>query len=178
MLLRKAGIVALHATTSINALHYIFQASGDNLTRKLAILQAAGWLAIFRQDIGNAPKLDLAALNPIGTESKSEEALADIFRTIGQSREQAAAKTLGYLEAGGANEAIFAAGRRLIFQKGRDSHDYKFAAAAWEESILASDVKSRKLLTASAMGHFPSSTAADSPLMVRAREAVAGVLGK
>ena len=155
-----------------NALHYIFGASGDDLTRKLSILQAAAWVAMFRDSIGDAPKLDLPGMNPVATETKPDEALADIFATVGKDRQQAAAKALGFLDSGGPAEAIFAAGRRLIFRKGRDSHDYKFAAAAWEESILASDPKARRLLAASAMGHFPSSTDRDSPLMVKARDAI------
>ena len=41
-------IVALHATTSTNALHYIFTASGDDTTRRLALLQAVGWQPMYR----------------------------------------------------------------------------------------------------------------------------------
>ena len=63
----------------------------------------------------------------------------------------------------------------MIFHKGRDSHDYKYGAAAWEECLLASDPRWKPLLTAATMGHFPSSTAKDSPLMDRARAAVQSV---
>ncbi len=45
-------------------------------------------------------------------------------------------KALGYLRAGGSTDLIFAAARRMIFHKGRDSHDYKYGAAAWEECVL------------------------------------------
>ena len=43
LMMRSPGIVAIHATTSANALHYIYSASGDDTTRKLALLQAVGW---------------------------------------------------------------------------------------------------------------------------------------
>ena len=178
LLLRKPGIVALHAMTSTNALHYIYQVSGDDLTRKLAILQAASWVAIFRESMGGSAALDLTSLSPIVSESKAEESLSQIFDTVGKNRQQAAARTLGFLDGGGTTEAVFARGRRLIFQKGRDSHDYKYAAAVWEESVLASDPKWRRLLTAASMGHFPASSTPDSPLMTRARKAVSEVLGK
>jgi len=89
----------------------------------------------------------------------------------------AARKTLGFLKNGGSNEAVFAAARRMIFLKGRDSHDYKYGAAAWEECVLASDPKWRAPLAAAMMFNLPGSKTPDSPLMNQAREAVARVLG-
>ena len=175
LLLRKPGIIALHAMTSANALHFIFGASGDDTTRKLALLQAAGWIAMFREAIGGAPLFALESVEVEPTEARPED-LNDIFATIARSRQQAARKALNYLASGGSAESIFAMGRKMIFHKGRDSHDYKYAGAAWEESVLASDPRFRKLLTAASMGHFPPSSAQDSPLMDRARDAVAKVL--
>jgi hypothetical protein len=60
----------------------------------------------------------------------------------------------------------------MIFHKGRDSHDYKFGAAAWEESLLASTPQTRELLTAAMMGNLPAFSSADNPLMTKAREAI------
>jgi hypothetical protein len=48
LLMQSPGILALHATTASNALHYIFTASGDDTTRRLALLQAVGWQPMFR----------------------------------------------------------------------------------------------------------------------------------
>ena len=48
LMMHKPDILALHATTSTNALHYIFTASGDDTTRRLALLQAIGWQPMFR----------------------------------------------------------------------------------------------------------------------------------
>ena len=42
LLMRQPGIVSLHAVTTTNALHYAFQASADDRTRKLLLLQGAG----------------------------------------------------------------------------------------------------------------------------------------
>ena len=47
-LMRAPGILAIHAVTSANALHFIFGASGDDTTRRLALLQAVGWQPMFR----------------------------------------------------------------------------------------------------------------------------------
>jgi hypothetical protein len=65
----------------------------------------------------------------------------------------------------------------LIFRKGRDSHDYKYGAAIWEECVLASDPKWRAPLTAAALFNLPGARTPDSPLMDRARAAVKTVLG-
>ena len=176
LLLRKPGIVALHAVTSVNALHYIFGAAADEATRKTAMIQAASWVAMFREALGDAPKLKLDELEPLDVPKAPDEAVADIFATIGKSRPEAARKTIAFLNGGGTDEAIFAGARRMIFLKGRDSHDFKFGAAAWEESLLASTPRTRSLLTASMMGNLPSSDTPDSPLMLRAREASAAVL--
>ena len=49
LLLRQPGIVSLHAVTSTNALHYAYQASGDDRTRRLLMLQNAAFLTLFRR---------------------------------------------------------------------------------------------------------------------------------
>ena len=177
LLLAKPGIIALHAMTSANALHYIFGESGDPITRPLALLQAAGWVTMFRDALGRKDDLAIDAMEPVEPDAKGDDAVGEIFATIGESRTRAAAKTLGYLARGGAPEAIFEAGRRRIFHAGNDSHDYKYAAAAWEEARLASDPRWRAPLTAAAMAHFPGADEIDTPLMIRARRAVESVLG-
>jgi hypothetical protein len=176
LLLRKPGIIALHAVTAVNALHFIYGAAADETTRRLCLLQAASWTAMFRESIGEAPKLTIDQLELLDVSRKPDEAVADIFATVGKNRTDAARKTLAFLKNGGSHEAIFAAARRMIFLKGRDSHDYKFGAAAWEESLLASTPNTRSLLTAGMMGHLPASTTPDSPLMIRSREAVSSAL--
>jgi hypothetical protein len=179
-LMRAPGILALHAVTSGNALHFIYGASGDDTNRRLALLQAVGWQPMFRGRIKPGEGLAIDALEPRSPETKGDEAVADIFATIDKSpdsRAAAVAKTVGYLDAGGSPDLVFEAARRMIFHKGRDSHDYKYGAAAWEECLLASDPKWRTPLAAAMMFNLPGSKTPDSPLMNQAREAVAKVLG-
>jgi len=176
-LTKKPGIVALHAVTACNALHYLFSASGDDTNRKLALLQAVGWLPAYRDRTKADAGPGLDALEPIEVAAKGDDAVAEIFDTIGKDRGQAARKTLGYLQSGGSPAPIFALQRRMIFHKGRDSHDYKYGAAVWEEAQLASDPKWQAALAAASMHYTPGTDAPDSPLMKRAREAVAQVLG-
>jgi hypothetical protein len=179
-LMRAPGILALHAVTSANALHFIYGASGDDTTRRLALLQAIGWQPMFRGRIKPGEGLAIDALEPKAPESQGADAVGDVFATIDrgvETRAAAAAKTVGYLGAGGSADLLFAAARRMIFHKGRDSHDYKYGAAAWEECVLASDPKWRAPLAAAMMFNLPGSKTPDSPLMNQAREAVARVLG-
>ena len=132
--------------TSANALHFIYGASGDDTTRRLALLQAVGWQPMFRGRIKPGEGLAIDALEPKAPETQGDEAVGEIFATIDKSVESkgaAAAKAVGYLNAGGSTDLLFAAARRMIFHKGRDSHDYKYGAAAWEECVLASDPKWR-----------------------------------
>jgi hypothetical protein len=178
LLIRNPGIIALHAVTSANALHFIYGASSDASTRKLALLQAAGWIPLYRQRIKSTSPVQIDAVEAIEPEARGDAAVGEIFATISQDRARAAAKAIGYLDRGGSPDALFAAARRLIFRKGRDSHDYKYGAAAWEEFRLASDPKWQVALAAAAMGNFPSSEAPDSPLMRQAQEAIASVMGK
>ena len=173
LLLRSPGILAIHAVTAVNALHYIFGASGDNTTRKLALLQAAGWFPLYRDRAKPESTLKLDTLEAATFEAKGEDRLTEVFAAIAKSRPEAAAKALGYLKEGGSPSAIFAMARKLIFQKGRDSHDYKYAAAAWEEFTLSADPRWQPNLAAAMMGNLPSTGQADSPLMQRARAAMA-----
>lgn len=177
LLMLAPGIIAIHATTSTNALHYIYNASGDDTTRKLALLQAVGWQPLYRGRAKPSGGASIDALEPIKLDSSGDEAVIEVFDAVSSDRNQAARKAVGYLQAGGSPDALFAAARRLIFHKGRDSHDYKYGAAIWEECLLASDPKWHAPLVASAMFNLPGSKTPDSPLMTRAREAVKKVLG-
>jgi hypothetical protein len=177
MLMRSPGIVSLHAVTSSNALHYIYGAAGDDTTRKLALLQAAGWQPLYGQRAQSKSDLAIDSFEPVAPEAAGDEAVGEVFAAVNQDRGKAAAKALGYLARGGSADALFAAARRMIFHKGRDSHDYKYGAAAWEECRLAADPRWQAPLAAATMFNLPGAGTPDSPLMNRAREAVAQVLG-
>ena len=56
--------------TSTNALHYAYQASGDDQTRRLLLLQNAAFLPLFREAMGGRGKVGDARidqLEPIAT---------------------------------------------------------------------------------------------------------------
>ena len=177
LMMRSPGIVAIHATTSANALHFIYGASGDETTRKLALLQAVGWQPLYRGRAKPPGGPTIDALAQSKPDTTGDEAVAEVFATVSKDKGEAARKAMGYLAAGGSTDLMFDAARRMIFHKGKDSHDYKYGAAAWEECVLASDPKWRGPLTAAALYNCPGAKTPDSPLMIRAREAVKTVLG-
>ncbi|ADV63044.1 hypothetical protein Isop_2471 [Isosphaera pallida ATCC 43644] len=176
LLMRKPGIVSLHAVTATNALRAIFTLSSDPTTRRLSLLQAAGWLPLYRNRVGvdpDAPRID--ALQPVDSTAATDspEALQEIFEAVSRDRGRAAGLALGFVKRGGDPEALFSAARRLIVRKGRDSHDYKFQAAAWEEARLAADLDTTTRLAAASLFNAIGSRAPDAPVIERARAALA-----
>jgi hypothetical protein len=159
LLMRRPGIVALHAVTTANALHFAFRTSQDDATRRLLLLQNAAFATMFRGALGNnlsGPRID--AMEPVAV--KGADAVAEIFEDVTRDKPAAAGKVLAYLRAGeGAGDAagngahatgLIDAARRLLFLKGNNAHDYKFSAAvledyqhvspAWRDRFLASSV--------------------------------------
>lgn len=174
LLMNSPGIIALHATTASNSLHYIYNASGDDTTRRLALLQAVGWQPLYRDRTKAQNPVALDKLEPAGHgPTPGDEAVGAIFDAVSGDRKKAGALALDYVARGGSTDHVFAAARSLIFRKGRDSHDYKYAAALCEEAIHATDRAWQAPMIAAAMSQFPGSKTPDSPLMIQAREAVA-----
>ena len=176
LLMRQPGIVALHAMTTTNAMHYLFQNSNDDETRKLILLQNAAFLPMFRGamhnrgDVGDDKIDDLQPLDSLVNGAKtSEDRLAEIFANKQDS--QASARVLAYLENGGDPEQYIQAARRLIFLKGTDSHDYKFSSAAMEDYYHASPSWRSRYLAA-AIHRLRGSDEPDNGLVERTRAAL------
>jgi hypothetical protein len=137
LLMRQPGIVGLHCMTSANALHWACQATGDDETRRVLMLQAAAFLSLFRKAMASRGSLAdrrLDTLEKAPTKAELPGAVAEIFADASKDRLAAARKTLALVD--GHPEAVpplMAAARRLVFSKGRDSHDYKFSSAALED---------------------------------------------
>ena len=135
------GIVSLHAVTSTNALHYAFQASGDDRTRRLLLLQNAAFLPMFRAAMdgrGKVADARIDQLEPVATTQVGPGAFEEIFAEAGRDRMTAARKALAYLQTGRDPRPLVDAARRLVFLKGDDPHDYKFSSAVLEDYNQAS----------------------------------------
>jgi hypothetical protein len=134
LLMQNPGIVGIHCVTSVNALHFAFTASANDETRRMLMLQAAAFLVLFRNNMGNSLRTerDLLTLEPLTPQGKGATAVEEILADVSKDRLMAARKTLALAEAGEVAPLMTAA-RRLIFSKGSDSHDYKFSSAALED---------------------------------------------
>lgn len=150
LLMRRPGILSLHASTSTNALHFAFQNSANDETRRLLLLQNAAFLTLFRGDGDSLRPLKLDEFQPAKGEKQSAPGLDEIFADVSQDRMAAARKVLAYARENPEPAEFINAARRLIFLKGNNSHDYKFSSAvledyhhvspAWRDRFLAASV--------------------------------------
>src|SRR5262249_62384556 len=98
--MRQPGIVGLHCVTTVNALHYAYQATGNDETRRLMLLQAAAFLPMFREAmIRRGGKLadlrvDRLEKGEGAKDTTKEEAIKVVFREGSRERLAAAEKTV------------------------------------------------------------------------------------
>jgi hypothetical protein len=173
LLMRQPGIVALHAVTSTNALHFAYQTATSDQTRRLLLLQNASFLPLFRQAMhgrGEVGQLQIDLLEPIALEGDHAQASLEIFGDVSQNRTQAASKVLAYLADQGRARDLINAARRLVFLKGDDSHDYKFSSAALEDYYHVSPAWRDRFL-ASSMFSLRGAADRDNALVQRTRAA-------
>jgi len=172
LLMRAPGILSLHATTCTNALHYAWQRCQDDETRRLLLLQNAAYLPLYRGNNKNeGVRIDELKAAPVNTSGAS--AVEEIFSEIGKNRLSAAQKVLAFLKENSDPRPLADAARRLIFLKGRDSHDYKFSSAVFEDyHHLAPPWRDRFL--AASMFNLKGSGAPDNELVQRTRAALNG----
>jgi hypothetical protein len=172
LLMRQPGIVALHAVTATNALRYIYEASGDGETRKLALLQNTAFLPLFRTAMTSRGKVGDQRVDDLQPESVAagDEGIADIFRDVSQKPAAACSKVLAYLKEKRSPEDLITAARRLVFLKGNDAHDYKFSSAVLEDYYHASP-EWRDVFLATSVYRLNGATEPDNKLVQRIRAA-------
>jgi hypothetical protein len=169
LMMRRAGILALHATTSTNAIHYLWQQSRDDRTRRLLLLQNAAFLPLFRGGVSQGVEID--RVEPAPLVGAGPDALAEIFAETGRDPLMAARKILTFLRGRQDPAPLAAAARRLIFLKGTDSHDYKYSSAVFEDHALLTTVWRDRYLAAAAF-RLKGSTDPDNQLVQRTRAAL------
>lgn len=170
LLVRAPGIVSLHAATAANALHFTYESSGDLETRGLALLQAAGWMPLYRQraDVKNDVLLD-----GIG-EGESVPDVDGCFELVASNRLRATEAAIAALGAGADLRRFHARAQRLIMLKGDDSHQYKYGVAALEESILARSPEIARRISAASLAYLPSPADADQRVIAQAMQGLKG----
>jgi hypothetical protein len=177
LLMRQPGIVALHAVTSTNALHFAYQASGNDETRRLLLLQNAAFVTMFREAMGGRGRVkDVTIRDLLVNDIQSDKPAVDqIFGDLRREPMTAARKLLVYLKQSSANAAaaneLMDAARMLVFLKGDDAHDYKFSSAILEDYYHVSPEWRDTCLAADAF-MLPSSADRDNALVQRTRAAL------
>jgi len=170
LLIRQPGILALHATTFTNATHYAFQHCRHEETRKLLLLQNAAFMPLFR---GNSKDkgIHIDSLEPVAVKESGAGAVEEIFAEVSKDKLTAARKLLAHLKENPDPKPIADAARRLIFLKGRDSHDYKFSSAVLEDyEFMAPQWRDRYL--AASVFNLKGSGDKDNDLVRRTRAAL------
>ena len=175
LLVRKPGIIGLHAVTTTNALRYAFDTSTNDDTRRMLLLQNAAFLSMFLDALGGKDKVPLVKLDELqaaSIEAPGPKAVDEIFADVSADKMRAAAKVLRYVETNPAPTELVDAARLLIFMKGRDAHDYKFSSAVFEDYHNVSPAWRGRYL-ASSVFHLRGAGEKDNKLVERTRSALA-----
>jgi hypothetical protein len=172
--MRQPGIVALHSLTSLNALHYAARTTADETLRAFLLLQASAFVPLFRDAMKSRGKVDDAKIDELQrVEGKSDFDAGAVFATLTKDKTAAARMALTYLSGNPAGQKeLIDAGRRLIFLKGNDSHDYKFSSAVLEDAAAIAPAWRDRFLAAS-LFWLKGSGAPDSGVVKRTRAALA-----
>ncbi len=177
---RARGIAAVHAVTSVNALHFGFRTARSAETRLFLLLQAVGWMAHFAWTLGLAdkprPRFSILNLAAPDAEMPADPNAAPegIFETMAADPYAAARSAFGYANRHTNNPVLLSAARRLVLTRATDTHDYKYPAAAFEDIPIVSPTW-RPHMVAASMLHIPAPNAPESQIIQRAKEAVAGL---
>ena len=171
LLMRQPGLVALHAVTSTNALHFAYETCESDETRKMLLLQNAAFLTLFRGDPAGGKSVKIDLFEPLPLKAQGASAIEEILAEVSNDRMTAARKMLTYLHENPHPETLIDAARQLVFVKGRSSHDYKFSSAVLEDYYHVSPAWRDRYLAASSF-NLCGSGAPDNDLVKRTRAAL------
>ena len=192
----------LHANTVANALHYAFQVSERAETRLLVLLQAVGWMVLFRINMANKGWLrDPKRVTDLDGERIPDDPAAAAAQILRDASAGPGAKPTDnpipgwkglnynnqpwrYLAARraftfakkfpGSGTLVREASRLLPLKADWDPHRIKFPVAAFENVAWVS-AEWRPHLAAAASYSFLGSDALDTPLASQVREALRGL---
>jgi len=182
LLMHQPGIVSLHSQTTANALHYAYRTSDDEQTQQLALLQCASFVAMFREMTNTAAAdFNLQKLQPVqpvqpsqppaGPQATAAPPLEEVFADLAaRRREQAAQKSLAYLNSGGDAGSLIAAARHHLVYGAVEAHDYKFAEAVFDNYAQFSDAAWRSRFLSAGMAYFKAPTQRPVPIVAETLE--------
>jgi hypothetical protein len=138
LLIRRPGIVAIHANTTAEALHQGYRRSRDDQTRKLLMLQAAAFMPLFRDRLGSGVRpLRIDGLEPeesADSATEPDRQLGEICAAIGVDRDLAAGKALAYFQGTREQAAFQELARHDTVDRNLGYHDDKLIEAMLENA--------------------------------------------
>jgi hypothetical protein len=177
LLMRQPGIVALHAVTTTNALHFAYQESGDEETRRQLLLQNAAFVTMFREAMKDRGGIRDVTIDQLSSTvgDPAGKPIDQIFVDLKTDPMLAARHVLSNLKQPSAQswtaQDFMHAARLLVFLKGDDAHDYKFSSAVLEDYYQVSP-EWRELYLASNVFKLRNSQDRDNALVERTRAAL------
>ncbi len=174
LMMRRPGILALHAVTSLNGLYFAYRTTHDDTTRRLLLLQGTAFITLFRGSPERQQDFIIDQLQPGPLEQTGADAIADIFSAVSyEPNPIGAGKILAYLQRQEPTERLIEAARHLLIYKGDNAHDYKFGSAVLEDHQYLSPKWGDRYLAASVPG-LHGSGSPDHGLVERIQTALRG----
>lgn len=171
LMMRLPGIYGVHCVTSANALHYAFRVSADAETRLYLLLQAVGWMSQFADFMARDDEIrdfEISALEGADLAADPVEGASEILDLVSRDSTRAARKAFQYAKLHGDAREFKQAARSMLFAKARESHDFKYAAAIFEDFSLVAPAW-RPHMLATATYYLRGSSAPNSEVVERAR---------
>jgi len=137
LMLRRSGIISVHANTTVHAMHYAYRTMANLHTRAVVLLQCASFMPGFRDLLPERQRnIDVDRLQPLPLDDANDDPLDEIFANVSDDRMLATRKTLGYLQAAGNVGELMARARHFVVYNTTGAHDYKFTEALFENAVF------------------------------------------
>ena len=171
LFVRQPGLLPVHPTTVSSALFHVFRTAASDETRRVALLQAASWLPLFRDALSQRVGFSMTegGIDPLVAEREPELIMVD--ELFAAPSLDGALACLGHA---GALEPYAAALRTSLFRGVQEHHQPKYTAVILEDARSA-DPAWHAALLAPALQYLPSAATAPTRLFERSRALVAGL---
>ncbi len=142
---RRPSLLPVHPVTVTNALHGISKRTSHARTRRVALVQAASWIPLFRRDL----------VARVGLSMDSERGLEALREGVPLGRASAAFESMSGANGRNAQHLVEARVRSELFRGVAEHHEPKYAAAVLED-LQSTDPTWHSLLLAHAFNYLPS----------------------
>ncbi len=162
---RQPGIVSLHAMTTTNAIHHLFQLADCAETRRILLLQNASFLPLFRGTMRQRGAVSERSLKEILSDGPAAEEPHAVLELLAEGQREAALRAAVALAADpGRKRALEDAVRVSVISRANDPHDYKLGSAVLEDAPLRSQPWSSLMIAASLLC-LPHAAARETPVL-------------